>query len=251
MRIGTNYGDDNTGIYIKAVPLGIFGRFEHWLCTSGVGNTNTLISFEIATGNITYTQLALYLGVVTVFNKTDHNIQVSGYGHPAQWGAYCTTAPNHSYGIKSTFVINFNALTGAYISTSSRLKADGGLETGDGISAHGAYPYYISQGCIFGNTPELLVSLSNASGDNRTYECNETPQTYWSSQVSDDELLRKADQTKQQRKQQIISRLTEIDTLSVRPLRAVAAGTASDFDKSKLAELDEEAASIRAELSEI
>jgi hypothetical protein len=179
-----NYGDDNTGIYIKAVPLGIFGGFEHWLCTSGVGNTNTLISFEIATGNITYTQLALYLGVVTVFNKTANNIQVSGYAHPAQWGAYCTTAPHHSYGRKSTFVINFNALTGAYISTSSRLKADSGLETGDGISAHGAYPYYISQGCMFGNTPELLVSLSNSNGDNKTYECNETPQAYWSSQIS-------------------------------------------------------------------
>jgi|AKVG01.1.fsa_nt_gi hypothetical protein len=44
-------------------------------------------------------------------------------------------------------------------------------------------------------------------------------------------------------------RLAEIDRESVRPLRAVNAGTASQFDTTKLAELDAEAETLRDELA--
>lgn len=53
---------------------------------------------------------------------------------------------------------------------------------------------------------------------------------------------------KQKRKQEIIARLAAIDAASVRPLRAVADGTATDFDRQKLAALEAEAATLRAEL---
>jgi hypothetical protein len=70
-------------------------------------------------------------------------------------------------------------------------------------------------------------------------------------QLSDDELAQKRVYAGQQRKQQITARLAEIDTLSIRPLRAVTAGTASDFDKNKLFKLDEESAQLRSELAGI
>lgn len=48
---------------------------------------------------------------------------------------------------------------------------------------------------------------------------------------------------------EIRARLAAIDADSVRPLRAVVAGTASAFDTDKLAALDVEAAALRAELA--
>jgi hypothetical protein len=50
------------------------------------------------------------------------------------------------------------------------------------------------------------------------------------------------------RKADIIGRLAEMDTLSIRPLRAIADNTATDFDREKLAALEAEAAELRAEL---
>lgn len=47
---------------------------------------------------------------------------------------------------------------------------------------------------------------------------------------------------------EIRSRLSRIDTESVRPLRAVYANTATDYDRTKLAALDAEAELLRAEL---
>jgi hypothetical protein len=52
-----------------------------------------------------------------------------------------------------------------------------------------------------------------------------------------------------ERRAEIISRLSAIDTDSVRPLRAIADGTATDFDRQKLAALETEAATLRAELA--
>jgi hypothetical protein len=52
-----------------------------------------------------------------------------------------------------------------------------------------------------------------------------------------------------ERRAEIISRLSAIDTESVRPLRAVADGTATDFDRQKLAALEAEAAELRTELT--
>ena len=53
----------------------------------------------------------------------------------------------------------------------------------------------------------------------------------------------------QVRKEQIFKRLEEIDTLSHRPIRAITAGTATDFDKSKLDILNQESDQLRAELA--
>jgi hypothetical protein len=54
-----------------------------------------------------------------------------------------------------------------------------------------------------------------------------------------------------QRQIEILARLSQIDSESVRPLRAIANGDGTDFDRDKLTSLDTEADSLRAELSEL
>ena len=48
---------------------------------------------------------------------------------------------------------------------------------------------------------------------------------------------------------EIARRFAEIDRERIRPLAAIAAGTAADEDKNKLAALEKEAAELRTELS--
>ena len=48
---------------------------------------------------------------------------------------------------------------------------------------------------------------------------------------------------------EIARRFAEIDRERIRPLAAIAAGTATDEDRSRLAALEEEAKALRAELS--
>ena len=48
---------------------------------------------------------------------------------------------------------------------------------------------------------------------------------------------------------EISRRFAEIDRERIRPLAAIAAGTAADEDKNKLAALEKEAAELRTELS--
>ena len=50
------------------------------------------------------------------------------------------------------------------------------------------------------------------------------------------------------RKAEIYARLCELDLAAVRPLRALAAGTATDTDRERLAELEAQAAALRQEL---
>jgi hypothetical protein len=52
---------------------------------------------------------------------------------------------------------------------------------------------------------------------------------------------------RQARLSEITARLAQIDIDAIRPLRAVAAGTASSYDTDKLAALETEAAALRAE----
>jgi hypothetical protein len=52
------------------------------------------------------------------------------------------------------------------------------------------------------------------------------------------------------RRVEILARLAEIDAASIRPLRAVADGTAEKADADKIAGLDAEAAALRAELAD-
>jgi hypothetical protein len=51
------------------------------------------------------------------------------------------------------------------------------------------------------------------------------------------------------KREEIRTRLAEIDAASIRPLRAVAEGTAVQADTAELAELDSEAAALRTELA--
>lgn len=50
------------------------------------------------------------------------------------------------------------------------------------------------------------------------------------------------------RVEEIKAELAEIDSLAVRPLRAIVAGTATDEDRARLAELEARADALRAEL---
>lgn len=55
----------------------------------------------------------------------------------------------------------------------------------------------------------------------------------------------------EQRKQEIYARLNAIDTESLRPLRAIARGTATDYDTEKLKALEDEAVALRQELASL
>lgn len=50
---------------------------------------------------------------------------------------------------------------------------------------------------------------------------------------------------------EIYTRLANIDAEAIRPLRAIAAGTATDTDRGRIAALETEAAELRQELSQI
>jgi hypothetical protein len=49
----------------------------------------------------------------------------------------------------------------------------------------------------------------------------------------------------------IMGELAQVDRDSIRPLRAIADNTATDFDREKLSQLDARAAELRAELAGI
>ena len=53
---------------------------------------------------------------------------------------------------------------------------------------------------------------------------------------------------KDKRIKEIENRLTILDALSVRPLRAISAGSTDQYDYDKLAELDAESELLRTEL---
>ena len=55
----------------------------------------------------------------------------------------------------------------------------------------------------------------------------------------------------ERRVQEIKQRLSEIDTESIRPLRATVDGSASEFDTLKLAALEQEATALRTELASL
>ena len=57
--------------------------------------------------------------------------------------------------------------------------------------------------------------------------------------------------TSEESAEKLKSQLDEIDRLAIRPLRAIAAGTATDEDREILAELERQAEEIRKELAEL
>ena len=56
---------------------------------------------------------------------------------------------------------------------------------------------------------------------------------------------------KQKRVAEIKQRLLEIDTESIRPLRATVVGSASEYDTQKLATLEQEAMALRTEMKSL
>ncbi|PAV48509.1 hypothetical protein CK486_08655 [Pseudomonas sp. HAR-UPW-AIA-41] len=58
-----------------------------------------------------------------------------------------------------------------------------------------------------------------------------------------------AEQLYMQRRAEILAELAAIDAASARPLRAILVGSATDDDRVRLAQLDEQAAALRAELA--
>lgn len=57
------------------------------------------------------------------------------------------------------------------------------------------------------------------------------------------------EQTAEERTEELKAQLDEIDRQAIRPLRAIAAGTAIDEDREMLTELERQAEEIRAELA--
>ena len=60
----------------------------------------------------------------------------------------------------------------------------------------------------------------------------------------------KEKQDKDVKNAEMRARLVEIDAATIRPLRAIAAGTNTDADAAKLKELEDEAIEIRKKLKE-
>lgn len=71
-------------------------------------------------------------------------------------------------------------------------------------------------------------------------------------EISEDEAQKLTQTTVEQfaeaRKNEIKARLSSIDSATVRPLRAIAAGVAVEFDNKKLSDLEAEGAALIEEL---
>ena len=65
------------------------------------------------------------------------------------------------------------------------------------------------------------------------------------------ERQRRKDAEHRRQRNEIQKRLDEIDRLSIRPSRAVQAGTETQEDRDRLSELETEAQSLRDQLAEI
>jgi hypothetical protein len=90
------------------------------------------------------------------------------------------------------------------------------------------------------NLQQLIAALPGGTAYELVDEAD--ADTWWQANESAAALAAK-------RRAEILARLAEIDAASVRPLRAIAEGNATDFDRQKLAALDSEAATLRTELA--
>lgn len=61
----------------------------------------------------------------------------------------------------------------------------------------------------------------------------------------------KQEPTTEQKISEIDAKLHAIDLLSLRPLRAIASGTGSEYDQNQLATLEQEASTLRAQRAEL
>lgn len=80
------------------------------------------------------------------------------------------------------------------------------------------------------------------------YEVKETEQALEAWGFTEEEI---AEQAKQEHKQELLAQLDAVDLKTIRPLRAIQAGTGTQEDTDKVEELEAQAEQIRGELREL
>jgi hypothetical protein len=88
---------------------------------------------------------------------------------------------------------------------------------------------------------DFIVSENHTKG----YEIKETETALEAWGLTAEEI---AEKEKQARKQELMAQLDQLDLKAIRSMRAIQAGTSTQADIDKLAELEAQAAEIRAEL---
>lgn len=99
-------------------------------------------------------------------------------------------------------------------------------------------PYTDVQKCDF------IVEQNHKNG----YEIRYTEQAIEAWGLTAEE---KQEQQKEIQRQELIAQLDELDLKCIRALRAIQAGTGTDDDTAKLAELEEQAGDIRQQIQEL
>ena len=88
---------------------------------------------------------------------------------------------------------------------------------------------------------DFIVSENHTKG----YEIKETETALEAWGLTAEEV---AEKEKEAHRKELMAQLDELDLKTIRSLRAIQAGTGTEQDEQKLAELEEQAAAIRAEL---
>lgn len=91
---------------------------------------------------------------------------------------------------------------------------------------------------------DFIVAQNHQHG----YEIKETETALEAWGYADEEI---AEQEKQAQKADLIAQLDVLDLKTIRALRAIQAGTGTDADVQRLAELEAQAAEIRQQLQEL
>lgn len=97
-------------------------------------------------------------------------------------------------------------------------------------------------------TEEQRLDFIVAQNHTKGYEIKETETALEAWGFSAEEI---AEQEKQAQKADLIAQLDVLDLKTIRALRAIQAGTGTDADVQRLAELEEQAAEIRQQLQEL
>lgn len=97
-------------------------------------------------------------------------------------------------------------------------------------------------------TKEQRLNFIVVQNHQKGYEIKETKIALEAWGLTEDEIEHK---NKEKRKAEIIAYMEYLDSKSVRPLRAQAAGTATQEDLDKLADIEAQMEALRAELKEL
>ena len=97
------------------------------------------------------------------------------------------------------------------------------------------------------NTREELENAPYMTFD-KIEEADVNYTLYGGEYLTDEQL---AEEQKEARKQELIAQLAEIDEKEIRPMAAIAAGIATEEDRQRLAEYEEQKQAIRQQLQEL